>query len=94
MDQTLKQIEKGIRRLDKRIKEHQDKIKDPKKGWESSPKNNGKKWEDLSPEHQGRVIEGWKNDINRLKEMKDIYKSVRDERINPLINSKPTPPGK
>lgn len=66
------EIQRGIRKMNKRISEHQNKIKDPK---ESIPD-----FDKLDPREQKALPDKWQSDINRLNEEKTILEGLLKER--------------
>jgi RHS repeat-associated protein len=65
---SLKEIQKGIRSLNKQIREHKDKIKDPSKYI--------KEFEKRDPREQAGLVSKWKDDIARQKEIRDVLKGL------------------
>lgn len=58
--QTIREIRKGIRTLDKRIAEHQEKI--------ANPQNTFTEWETFTEERKHKEINHWKNEIISFRE--------------------------
>ncbi|KIE04722.1 hypothetical protein NF27_GC00010 [Candidatus Jidaibacter acanthamoeba] len=68
------ELERGIRSIDKQIKNHQDKIANPTKT---------ENWNNLRPEHQQDLIsKKWPSDIKRQEEQKLILEGILKNRGN------------
>ena len=59
-NQTNREIKKGIRTLNKRIAEHQEKIANP---WKLFPE-----WQTFSDDHKQKQLNHWKSEINSFLE--------------------------
>lgn len=73
-----KEIEKGIRSLEKQVKEHSDLIKNPSETMKRLGKGD---WDSLDPRQQKALLEKkWPGDIQRQKETIEIFKGILKER--------------
>lgn len=68
-----KELEKGIRKYQRRINEHYDKIADPRKYYPD--------WDNYHPNRKNDLINShWPNDIKRLNEQKEILECILKNR--------------
>lgn len=74
MDKSTKEIEKGIKSLEKQIQEHADKISNPQKYIKDFDKLDIRQQENL-------INKKWNSDIARQKEQKQILEQILQERI-------------
>ena len=74
LDKSTKEIEKGIKSLEKQIQEHADKISNPQKYIKDFDKLDIRQQENL-------INKKWNSDIARQKEQKQILEQILQERI-------------
>ena len=74
LDKSTKEIEKGIKSLEKQIQEHTDKISNPQKYIKDFDKLDVRQQENL-------INKKWNSDIARRKEQKQILEQILQERI-------------
>ena len=74
LDKSTKEIEKGIKSLEKQIQEHTDKISNPQKYIKDFDKLDVRQQENL-------INKKWNSDIARQKEQKQILEQILQERI-------------
>lgn len=68
-----KELEKGVRKYQRRIEEHYDKIADPEKHFPN--------WENFHPNRKKDLVNNhWPNDVKRLKEQKEILECILKNR--------------
>ena len=78
-EKSSKELEKGVKSINKQIAEHKSKIKNPEKHIPN--------FKNLDKRHQKDLIEKrWPNDIKRQKEQKNILEGILNERK--LANSR------
>lgn len=73
IEKSTKEIERGIRSLDKQIQEHTDKIRNPEKYVPN--------WKQLDSRQRDHLQNTkWQSDIQRQTEQRDILKGIKDRR--------------
>lgn len=78
LDVSSKEIQKGIRSLEKQIQEHSDLIKNPIETMKKLGKGD---WKSLDPRQQKALLEKkWPGDIKRQEETINIFKGILKER--------------
>lgn len=78
LEVSSKEIQKGIRSLEKQIKEHTDLIKNPS---ETMAKMGKGDYKSLDPRQQKHLVDvKWPGDIKRQQETIDIFKGILRER--------------
>src|SRR5690606_13221854 len=83
LNKTVSEIKRGIKSLEKNIKEHENLIKDPKKYWKiyNKHKKSGKDWDDLDPREQKALLERvWKRHLDTNREQKNILEGLLKEK--------------
>ena len=72
------QIQKGIKKIQRQIEEHQNLIRDPKKYLSEYGKGD---WDTLDPRQQKALVtKKWPSDIQRQREQQNILKGILEER--------------
>lgn len=75
---STKEIEKGIRSLEKQVKEHSDLIRNPSETMKRLGKGD---WDSLDPRQQKALLEKkWPSDIQRQQVTIEIFKGILKER--------------
>ncbi len=76
-------IKETIKSFDKRILEHQDKIRNPEKIYNTDNQNTNPpklRWENMSEDYKNRVINHWQKEVTNFKVQKGLNQRVLMER--------------